>query len=79
LIYQIAAKEVFNMNPKELIYHYLNNNRKVSFLGTEKEIAKMKEKIIQEIEEIKTSDFKATPGWQCAFCDFKDICDFAER
>ena len=79
LIYQIAAKEVFNMNPKELIYHYLNNNRKVSFLGTEKEIAKMKEKIIQEIEEIKTSDFKATPGWQCAFCDFKDICDFAQR
>jgi DNA helicase-2/ATP-dependent DNA helicase PcrA len=79
LIYQIAAKEVFGIKPKELIYHYLNENHKISFLGTEKEIEKMKEKIIQEIEEMKNSDFKATPGWQCSYCDFKDICDFAER
>ena len=79
LIYQIAAKEVFGIKPKELIYHYLNENKKISFLGKEAEIEKLKEKIIQEIEEIKTSNFKATPGWQCAFCDFKDICDFAER
>ena len=79
LIYQIAAKEVFGINPKELIYHYLNENHKISFLGTEKEIEKTREKIIQEIEEIKTSDFKATPGWQCSYCDFKDICDSAER
>ncbi len=79
LIYQIAAKEVFGIRPKELIYHYLNENKKISFLGKDAEIEKMKEKIIEEIEKIKTSDFKATPGWQCAFCDFKDICDFAER
>jgi len=49
------------------------------FLGSEKEIEKMKEKIIREIEEMKKSDFKPTPGWQCGFCDFKDICDSAER
>jgi len=79
LIYQIAAEEVFKIKPKELIYHYLNDNKKASFLGSEKEIEKMKEKIIREIEEIKNSDFEARPGWQCGFCDFKDICDFAER
>lgn len=79
LIYQIAAEEVFKIKPKELIYYYLEEGKKVSFLGTEKEKEKLKEKIIQEIEEIKKSDFEATPGWQCAFCDFKDICDFAER
>ncbi len=79
LIYQIAAEEIFKINPKELVYHYLNNNKKASFLGSEKEKNKMKEKIIQEIEEIKKSDFKPTPGWQCAFCDFKDICEFAQR
>ncbi len=79
LIYQIAAKEVFGIKPKELAYHYLNDNKKQSFFGRDMEIEKMKEKIIQEIEEIKISDFKATPGWQCSYCDFKDICDFAER
>jgi DNA helicase-2/ATP-dependent DNA helicase PcrA len=79
LIYQIAAEEVLKISPKELIYYYLNDNKKKSFLGTEKEKEKLKEKILAEIEEIKTSDFKPTPGWQCAFCDFKDICDSAER
>ncbi|MFH1401809.1 MAG: UvrD-helicase domain-containing protein [Parcubacteria group bacterium] len=79
LIYQIAAEEIFKIKPKELIYYYLNDGKKASFLGLEKEKKELKEKIIQEIEEIKKSDFKPTPGWQCAHCDFGDICDFAER
>ncbi|MFH1894743.1 MAG: ATP-dependent DNA helicase, partial [Patescibacteria group bacterium] len=79
LIYQIAAEEIFKLEPRELIYHYLNKNKKVSFLGSEKEKAALKEKIIQEIEEIKTSDFKPAPGWQCAYCDFLDVCDWAKR
>ena len=79
LIYQIAAEEIFKLKPSKLVYYYLNEGKKASFLGSEKEILELKEKIIQEIEDIKTSSFKATPGRQCAFCDFKDICDFAER
>ena len=79
LIYQIAAEEIFKIKPKKLIYHYLNDGKKASFLGSEKEKERLKEKIIQEIEEMKKSDFKPTPGWQCAFCDFKDICDFRQR
>lgn len=79
LIYQIAAEEIFKLKPKELVYHYLNDNKKISFLGAEKEKEQLKEKIIEEIEEMKKSQFKPTPGWQCGFCDFKDICDWAER
>ncbi|MDO8559109.1 MAG: UvrD-helicase domain-containing protein [bacterium] len=79
LIYQIAAEEVLGIKPKELTYYYLEDNIKVSFLGSEKDKEKIKEKILQEIEAIKNSNFAATPGWQCSFCDFRDICDFAER
>ena len=79
LIYQLAAEEVLKISPKELVYYYLEDGKKASFLGTEKEKEKLREKILAEIEEIKTSDFKPTPGWQCSFCDFKDICDSAQR
>ncbi len=79
LIYQIAAEEIFKIKPKELVYYYLNDGKKASFIGSEKEKKELKEKIIGEIEQIKTSDFKATPGWQCSYCDFRDICDWAER
>jgi DNA helicase-2/ATP-dependent DNA helicase PcrA len=79
LIYQIAIEEVFKLKPKELTYEYLNDGKKISFLGSDKEKEGLKAKIISQIEEIKSSDFKATPGWQCGFCDFKDICDFTKN
>ncbi|MEA3295957.1 MAG: PD-(D/E)XK nuclease family protein, partial [Patescibacteria group bacterium] len=71
-----AAQEVFNLKPKELCFHYLEDNKNVCFLGTEEEIKSIKEKIINTIEEIKKSEFKPNPGWDCKFCDYKDICEF---
>jgi DNA helicase-2/ATP-dependent DNA helicase PcrA len=79
LIYQIAAEEIFKSNPKELVYYYLNDGKKASFLGSELEKENLKVKIEKEIGEIKRSSFDPTPGWQCSFCDFKEICDFAQR
>lgn len=79
LIYQIAVEEIFKLKPKELIYDYLNDGKKASFLGSDEEKEDLKEKIKREIEDIKKSKFEPTPGWQCGSCDFKDICDFAQR
>jgi RecB family exonuclease len=79
LIYQMAAEEVFGLQPKELVYHYLDDNKKLSFLGTEQDKQKIREKIKETVEAIKISDFKAKPGWQCSFCDFKDICEFSKE
>ena len=79
LIYQIAAEEVFGLKVPELGYYYLNEGKIISFLGGDKEKAEQKEKILSEIEKIKKSDFAPTPGWQCKFCDFKDICDHSQR
>ena len=47
LIYQIAAREVLGLKPMRLTYYYLDEQKPVSFLGTEEEIAKIKEKILQ--------------------------------
>jgi DNA helicase-2/ATP-dependent DNA helicase PcrA len=79
LLYQIACEEIFKIKPRELTYYYLNDGKKATFLGSEKEKEFLKEKIKAEIEQIKASNFKPTPGWQCQYCDFKDICDHAER
>ncbi|MBI2054102.1 MAG: PD-(D/E)XK nuclease family protein, partial [Candidatus Staskawiczbacteria bacterium] len=79
LIYQIACQEIFKIKLKELTYYYLESGKKMSFLGRDGELEEQKRKIIEIIEQIKNSEFSATPGWQCKFCDFKDICDFADR
>jgi len=79
LIYQIAAQEVLHLKPKQLAYYYLDDGKLASFLGSENDLLQQKTKIIDEIEKIKNSEFEPTPGWQCQYCDFKDICDYAQK
>jgi len=76
LIYQLAGEQVLGKLPEKLSYYYLNDNKKISFFSSEKEREEFKLEILKKIEKIKKSDFKATPGWQCKRCDFKDICEF---
>ncbi|MDO8524099.1 MAG: UvrD-helicase domain-containing protein [bacterium] len=77
LIYQIALEEIWKINPTQLVYHYIEDGEKVSYLGTDVEKEKLKEHIIDVILQITKSDFKATPGFHCQFCDFYNICQFA--
>jgi putative RecB family exonuclease len=79
LIYQMAVQDILHLKPKQLSYYYLEEQKRASFLGTEKDLSIQKEKIIEQIEKIKNSQFGPTPGWQCQHCDFKDICDFVQR
>jgi len=79
LIYQIAAQEVLHLKPKQLAYYYLDDGKVAAFLGSDADLENQKLKIIEEIEKIKNSEFEPTPGWQCQYCDFKDICDYAQR
>lgn len=78
LIYQIAAEEVFKQPVKELTFFYLSNNSAVSFVGSEKEITKVKDWITTTIDNISSHDFTATPGHVCATCDFRSICPYAK-
>ncbi len=78
LIYQIATQEALGLNPKKLTYYYLNDGSQLSFLGGDKEIENIKEKIKKLTENIKKKRFDPDPGWQCKFCDFRKICEYAE-
>jgi DNA helicase II / ATP-dependent DNA helicase PcrA len=78
LIYQIASEDVFKQPVKALTFFYLTNNTPVSFVGTEKEITKVKDWIKDTIDNIVKHDFTATPGHVCGTCDFKSICPYAK-
>ncbi|MEK7212998.1 MAG: ATP-dependent DNA helicase [Patescibacteria group bacterium] len=81
LIYQIALlqlPEYKNIGePGQLTYYYLNDDVKISFLGEDKELAKVEEEIVEILDKIHSLDFIATPGsFACDHCDFRDICEF---
>jgi len=76
LYYQIASQEVLGEKPSRLTYQYLESGNKITFLGSDADIQKLKDKTVSLIQRIQKSDFAATPGWHCKFCDFRDICEF---
>ena len=81
LIYQLVFSDgkLLKKPVKMLSYYYLENNSEIEFLGTEKELEKIKENIIKTIEKIKQNDFTPKPGRLCQYCDFNKICDFREK
>lgn len=72
LIYQMAARALFHETVKELAYYYLENDSQVPFIGTEKEIAKLEEKIKAVIDEIKSFDF-------ASFLKHHQSCDYCKE
>jgi DNA helicase-2/ATP-dependent DNA helicase PcrA len=77
LVYQIACLEVLGKKPSHLTFVFLDNGTSVNFLGTDKDLDKIREYITSSIAKIRQSDFSADPGeHKCKHCDFKDICEF---
>ena len=75
LIYSLAAIEVLKLKPVALSYYYLDTNKKITFEPASSAAADLKSKLIEIIKEIRGSDFRATPGFWCGTCDFRDICE----
>ncbi len=79
LIYQLAAQQIGEKNVKNLTYYYLDDGKKLSFIGTDKELAEMKQDILATIEQIKQNNFIPSPNpFICAHCDFNKICEFSQ-
>lgn len=76
LLYQLASSQIFDREVAGLSFYYFDNNTEIEFLGTDKELGKIQDKVINTIRDIKKCEFPPKPGPLCAFCDFKDICEF---
>ncbi len=74
-IYDLAVREVFGLEPAILSYYYLDANKKLSFDSDEKVLKPLKSQLTEQVQSIRSSDFKATPGFWCKTCDFREICE----
>ncbi|KPJ85389.1 hypothetical protein AMJ57_03195, partial [Parcubacteria bacterium SG8_24] len=76
LLYQIAVESLFDLKPRRLTYHYLENGVDASFLGTDREKEALKQELLDRMERVRQGDFSPRPGRHCGFCDFRSICEF---
>lgn len=79
LLYQVAAEEVLGKKVDSLVLYFLESGSQFSFVGSEKDIGRLKAWVGRTIEKIRHSDFAPTPGaLVCNACDFKNICPAAQ-
>lgn len=77
--YSIGAKEALGYEPKKLTMYFLESGEKFSTTRTPEQLAEKKEEVSQVIAEIKSGNFEATPGMQCTWCPYQNICPFAYK
>jgi CRISPR-associated protein Cas4 len=76
ILYQLFLEEFLKVKVNQLSYYYLDNGQKVSFVAKDKDQEKMRQEVIDEINEIKKMNFTPKPSELCKFCDFNGICEF---
>ncbi len=75
LIYQMAIKQLFRQEVGALVFHYLEDNSQIEFLGKDKDFEKLDDKICNTVRAIRSGEFPPKTG-MCQYCDFNGICEF---
>jgi DNA helicase II / ATP-dependent DNA helicase PcrA len=74
--YAIAAKEALGLKADKLSLYFVESNEKISTTRTEKQLEEKKQEVTEVINRIRSGNFAATPGMQCNWCDYSEICPF---
>lgn len=78
-VYALAAREVFDLTPKRLVFHNLTTNEPVTTTRDAKALAATKQKIAEVADQIRAGEFSAKPGFWCGYCDYKPLCPAHEQ
>ncbi len=56
-------------------FYFFEGQKKISASRTQKQLEEAKSDIAKQADAISRSDFRATPGRHCDFCEFRLICE----
>ena len=78
-IYAIAVKEILELNPVRLVFHYLQNNERQETTRDAKQLAEAQAMVQEAAAEIRAGEFTAKPGFHCRGCSYKPLCPAHEE
>jgi DNA helicase-2/ATP-dependent DNA helicase PcrA len=78
-IYAIAAKEILELNPVRLVFHYLQNNERQATTRDTKQLDEAQNLVQVTAADIRAGDFPTKPGFRCRSCDYRPICPAHEE
>ncbi|KKW06066.1 MAG: hypothetical protein UY40_C0004G0050 [candidate division CPR1 bacterium GW2011_GWC1_49_13] len=78
VLYTLAAQEALGIKPQRMGLFYLDGGILVEVEITKEDLAKRQEDLKKRLGQITAGNFKATPGPQCVWCPFNQICEFSQ-
>ncbi len=78
-IYAIAAKEIFELNPARLVFHYLQDNSRQETTRSAKQLEEAQETVQEVAADIRARTFPAKEGFICRSCAYRPICPAHEE
>ena len=73
-IYAIATREILELNPARLVFHYLQNNHRQETTRDAKQLEEAQRMVLETAADIRAGEFAANPGFHCRGCAYKTIC-----
>ncbi len=78
-LYALAAREVLELNPVRLVFHYLQNNQVQVTTRDSKQLDEAQSSVQEAAADIRAGEFPAKPGFVCRNCAYKPICPAHEE
>jgi DNA helicase II / ATP-dependent DNA helicase PcrA len=78
-IYAIAAKEILELNPVRLAFHYLQNNQVQATTRTDKQLDDAQKVVQEAAADIRAGEFSPKRGFACRGCAYKPVCPAYEE
>jgi DNA helicase-2/ATP-dependent DNA helicase PcrA len=78
-IYACAAQESFGYESERLAFYNLEDNSLVSTARSQHELDEAKSQVQEVAAKIAAGQFDPTPGFQCNFCAYRNLCPATEK
>ena len=78
-LYALAVKEILELQPVRLVFHYLQNNQRQETTREAQQLDEAQKIVQQAAAEIRAGAFPAKPGFVCRNCAYQPICPAHEE
>ena len=78
-LYALAAKEILELNPVRLAFHYLQNNQRQETTRDAKQLNEAQKVVQEAAADIRAGEFPTRRGFICRNCAYRPICPAHEE
>jgi DNA helicase-2/ATP-dependent DNA helicase PcrA len=78
-LYALAVKEIFELEPVRLVFHYLQNNERQETTRDAKQLDEAQRIVQEAAADIRAGEFPTKRGFICRSCAYRPICPAHEE